>query len=241
MKLLALIPHYHHIDTLPAVIAALRTHQLPVLVVDDGSGSEYRASLAAMQNENVWVSFQAINGGKGAAVKYGMAWAHANGYTHILQIDADGQHDTSLLPQFIHTAQAQPESMICARPVYGSDAPKARLYGRQITNFWNIIHTGSRDIKDGMIGLRIYPLAATMAVLRSEHVGNRMDFDNEILIRLYWRGTPFIWLDTPVRYAQGGISHFQGLHDNLRISAMHTRLFFGMLRRRLSGSLKGRS
>lgn len=242
-KLLALIPHYRHADTLPAVVAALRAQGLPVLVVDDGSGREYRAALAALQGGGVEVSFQGVNGGKGAAVKYGMARAAAQGYTHVLQIDADGQHDTALLPHFTAAAEQSPQALICARPVYGADAPKARLYGRQITNFWNIIHTGSRVIKDGMIGLRIYPLADTLDQLARTPAGNRMDFDNEILVRLHWRGLPLVWIDTPVRYAAGGVSHFQGLGDNLRISAMHTRLFFAMLRRRLcrcSGCLKGR-
>ena len=93
-----------------------------------------------------------------------------------------------------------------------------------------MVHTWSSDIKDGMCGFRLYPLPSALAVIREEHVGNRMDFDIEILIRLYWRGIKTVWIPTPVRYAADGISHFRTLADNIRISQMHTRLFFGMLK-----------
>ena len=118
--------------------------------------------------------------------------------------------------------------------------PKARLYGRKITDFWNTVNTCSRDIKDGMCGFRIYPVAPFLDVVHHEKVGDRMDFDNEILIRLYWRGLPFIWLDTHIAYREEGISHFRLRADNWLISKMHTRLFFGMLAWRLGGGRKKR-
>lgn len=234
MNLVAIVPHYRHLDTLPEVLSALRAYQVPVMVVDDGSGSEFQAALQAVCAE-VQLFRLPENGGKGHAVKYGIRQAVAQGYSHALQIDADAQHRLADIARFIEQAARTPQALICGRPVYGSDAPKARLYGRKITDFWNIIHTWSTDIKDGMCGFRLYPLPPTAAVIEQEHIGNRMDFDNEILVRLYWRGVPLIWLDTPVRYQIGGVSHFRAWADNLLISKMHARLFFGMLARRLGG------
>lgn len=228
MKTIAVIPHYRHIATLPDVVAALRAHDLPVLIVDDGSGAEYRDGLLALQTNAVQVLFLPQNGGKGFAMKAGMRHAAAQGFTHALQIDADGQHNFADIPRFLEASRQAPEALICGKPVYGKDIPKARLYGRKITDFWNMIHTWSRDIRDGMCGFRLYPLACTLSVIEHETVGNRMDFDTEILIRLYWRGIPLIWIDTAVRYHPNGISHFRSLADNWLISKMHTRLFFGM-------------
>ena len=101
-----------------------------------------------------------------------------------------------------------------------------------------MLHTASRDIKDGMCGFRLYPLAPTIAIVREEPLGDRMDFDTEILVRLYWRGIKPVWIPTPVRYAQDGVSHFRALADNLLISKMHARLCCTMLWRRITGSLK---
>ena len=84
-----------------------------------------------------------------------------------------------------------------------------------------------------MCGFRLYPLAPALSVVREETVGDRMDFDTEILIRLYWRDVKPVWIKTPVQYAADGVSHFDAFADNIRISKMHTRLFFGMLKHRL--------
>lgn len=230
MKTIAIVPHYRHTATLPAVVAALHDAGLPVLVVDDGSGEAYHPALRAIPHADIL--YLPANGGKGHAMKAGMRQAAAQGYTHALQMDADGQHHFADISRFLAESRAHPQALICGNPIYGDDAPKARLYGRKITDFWNAIHTGSRDIKDGMCGFRLYPLDSALAVINTETVGERMDFDTEILIRLYWRGVALIWLDTPVRYHTHGISHFRALADNLRISRMHARLFLAMLRRR---------
>ena len=234
MKLLALIPHYRHTDTLPTVVAALRAHNLPVLIVDDGSGEDCRIALEKLAGqEGVSVFYKQSNGGKGSAVKAGIRLAHERGYSHILQIDADAQHAFDDIPKLADMAFRRPESMVCGRPVYGGDAPKSRLYGRKITDFWNAVNTLSSDIRDGMCGFRVYPVAHVLPLLDAS--GDRMDFDNEILVRLHWRHVPFIWIDTPVRYEPQGVSHFLAFRDNWLISKMHARLFFGMLRQVFTG------
>lgn len=238
MNAVALIPHYRHIDTLPIVIRALQEHNLPIIVVDDGSGDAYHDALMALANERVRVVWLPQNGGKGYAVKHGLRVAQEMGYTHALQIDADAQHHFADIPRFVQAACNAPEAVICGRPVYGDDVPKARLYGRKITDFWNVVHTWSRQIRDGMCGFRLYPIAVACRVIDEEHIGNRMDFDNEILVHLYWREIALIWLDTPVRYNANGISHFHSWHDNWLITKMHTRLFFKMLARTIRGFMR---
>lgn len=233
IRTVAVVPHFRHIDTLPQVIAALRRYQLPVLVVDDGSGEAYRGRLQALCGDGVDVLFRPVNGGKGAAMKWGLKQALQAGYTHALQIDADAQHRFDDIPRLLAQAEQQPQAVVCGKPVYGEDAPKARLYGRKITDFWNVVHTWSFALKDGMCGFRVYPLQETCRVVCEEYVGSRMDFDNEILVHLYWRQVPLLWVDTPVSYHQGGISHFRAWKDNWLISKMHARLFAQMLWRRL--------
>ena len=238
MKTLALIPHYNHPTTISHVAHTLHGFGLDVLIVADGSRPDCRPLLQGLRGDGIHVLFRPRNGGKGAAVKTGLQYAAIGGYTHVLQVDADGQHHLADTPQFIAAAQRQPENVICGEPQYGDDAPKARLYGRKITDFWNMLHTASRDIKDGMCGFRLYPLAPTIAIVREEPLGDRMDFDTEILVRLYWRGIKPVWIPTPVRYAQDGVSHFRALADNLLISKMHARLCCTMLWWRIKGSLK---
>lgn len=232
MKLGAVIPVYNHGGPIAGVVAALRAHGLPVLMVDDASEPGCAGVLDRLALEpDVTLERLAANQGKGGAVMAGLRRAAGLGWTHVLQIDADGQHDTRDVPAFVAAAVAQPRQLICGYPVYDDSVPKARLYGRYATHVWVWINTLSLAIRDSMCGLRIYPLAATLAVVERQHMGRRMDFDTEVAVRLYWSGTGVTNVPTRVRYPEDGVSHFRVWQDNVLISAMHTRLFFGMLLR----------
>jgi len=225
------IPCYNHGATMAAVLARLAPFNLPLLIVDDGSDAATQQQLEALVCDGVTLLRLAQNSGKGAAVKYGLEAAAARGYSHALQIDADGQHQIEDCPRMLAEAAAWPEALISGQPVYDDSIPKSRLYGRYATHVWVWIETLSLSLKDSMCGFRVYPLAATMTLLRQGSLGKRMDFDTEIMVRLYWAGTPSRFLRTRVTYPPDGLSHFDALRDNLRISSMHTRLFFGMLPR----------
>ena len=232
MKLVAVIPVYNHGDAVGAVVAGLRAQGLPVLLVDDGSDAYCAAKLDQLTTtEHVSLLRLPVNQGKGGAMMAGLAQALAQGWTHALQIDADGQHDAADIPRFMAAATAQPGHFICGCPIYDASVPKARLYGRYATHIWVWINTLSFALRDSMCGFRVYPLAPTVALIQATRIGRRMDFDVEIAVRLLWRGVPVVNLPTRVSYPSDGISHFRALHDNLLISWMHTRLFFGMLAR----------
>jgi glycosyltransferase involved in cell wall biosynthesis len=171
------------------------------------------------------------NQGKGAAVMTGAREAFKSGYTHLLQIDADGQHAPQDVPLFVAAAQAAPEAGVCGVPVFDDSAPPSRRWGRLLTNVWVWINSLSFDIKDGMCGFRLYPLAPLIELDGQARMGRRMDFDPEVLVRLKWRGLSFVGVPTKVRYPTDGRSNFKLGLDNWLISCMHTRLFFGMLTR----------
>jgi glycosyltransferase involved in cell wall biosynthesis len=229
----ALIPIYNHKDTIARTVQALRAHELPVMIVDDGSDAATRDVLDTLVREVSGVHLLRLphNQGKGRALTTGLLAAHEAGYTHALQIDADGQHDTTDVPHFLAEARAHPQALICGRAVYDDSVPRARLYGRYVTHFFVWVETLSFAISDSMCGYRLYPLAATRAEIARAPLPARMDFDTEMAVRLAWRGVPMRNLATRVIYPENGLSHFRMLHDNLRISAMHTRLLLGMLPR----------
>lgn len=235
LRLVVLIPHYNHPTPLTAVVQSILRQGLPVVVIDDGSQAPSQHTLAELERGAAPAMLKILrhshNQGKGAAMQTGMRYAHTMGYTHALQIDADGQHNSADIPQFLALAQQLPAAVICGVPCYDASVPKGRLYGRYITHVWVWINTLSLSIKDSMCGFRLYPVGPTVAVMETETVGQRMDFDTEILVRLFWRGVRIHNLPTAVTYPPDGQSHFQMWHDNVRISRMHARLFVGMLRR----------
>ncbi|MBN3726779.1 glycosyltransferase family 2 protein [Burkholderia sp. Ac-20379] len=228
------IPIYNHGAAIGGTLARLAVHGLPMIVVDDGSDLATQATLSALAGhygERMTLLRLPANGGKGAAVMAGLRAARAAGHTHAIQIDADGQHDAADVPAFVAAAQAEPGAVVLGRPRFDASVPKARLYGRYLTHVWVWIETLSLDIPDAMCGFRLYPLDAVCRLIDDVGLPTRMCFDSEILVRLHWRGLPFRTIATRVVYPEYGVSHFDMVWDNVRISTSHTRLVFGMLMR----------
>lgn len=231
---MVVIPVYDHEHAVGAMVDGVLASGVPCLLVDDGSRescAQVLRELSARDPQRVFLLRLAQNSGKGGAMLAGFREAARRGASHALQIDADGQHDAADIPRFIEQARRDPAAAICGVPVYDASVPKGRLYGRYLTHAWVWINTLSFAIRDSMCGFRVYPLPAVLALIDAEPIGRRMDFDPEILVRLHWRGVRVVNLETPVRYPSDGISHFDVWADNVRISRMHARLFFGMLRR----------
>jgi predicted LPLAT superfamily acyltransferase/glycosyltransferase involved in cell wall biosynthesis len=228
----AVVPSYNHWRAVGEVVARLRGEGLPIFIVDDGSDEPARSTLAALHDPagGVIVHRFETNQGKGAAVLHGFRVAFEAGFSHALQVDADGQHDLAAIPELIGRARRHPEALVTGVPVYDRTIPLGRAIGRWITHFWVWIETLSLRIRDTMCGFRVYPLAAVRSLeATGVRLGRRMDFDTEIMVRLFWRGTPVAELPVRVTYPPDNTSNFRMLRDNVRISAMHTRLVVRML------------
>ena len=229
MKYAFLIPIYNHGDTLSSVVSALKPYDMNCLIVDDGSDKDTKYFIRELVEQFDWVNSITLpqNTGKGAAILAGFQWLSQNGYTHALQIDADNQHDLKDIPKFLKASNHMPCSLISGAPIYDQSIPKSRLHGRKITNFWVAIETWSKTLTESMCGFRVYPIQPLKPVLTTIR-GMRMDFDIEILVKAYWQGIKISYIATKVIYPIDGRSHFRLCRDNLRISWLHTRLFFGM-------------
>lgn len=228
----AVIPVYDHERTVSAVAHELLKAGLPCVLVDDGSSPGCAAVLQALaRQENIYLMRLPYNQGKGSAVMVGFREAERLGFSHALQVDADGQHDLNDVSLFLDASRSHPHALICGYPQYDASVPKVRLYARYLTHVWVWINSLSLQIRDSMCGFRLYPLAPTLELIDSVQVGKRMDFDTDILVRLSWRNQPMRWLPVKVHYPKDGLSHFRLFHDNVLISKMHTKLFFGMLGR----------
>jgi len=228
------IPVYNHEHAVDAVVRAVLVQNLSCIIVDDGSSLECARVLDALASgtpDRITLIRHPVNRGKGSAVLTGVRYAVQAGYTHALQIDADGQHQVSDIPRFLEQAVAHPQALIVGCAEYGATVPLVRFYARYLNHVWVWINTLSLQIKDSMCGFRVYPLSPIIALDQRQKLGARMNFDIEVLVRLYWDGLEIINVHTPVSYPSDGVSHFRLVLDNVLISRMHTILFFGMLLR----------
>jgi glycosyltransferase involved in cell wall biosynthesis len=231
---LVLIPCYNPGANIEAVIRSARAQWSPVWVVVDGStdGSTARLQALASQDNDLEVFVQDVNGGKGCAVLRGITEALKRGYTHALTMDADGQHPTDLIPTFMARSQDKPSRLILGKPVFDANAPALRVNGRKVSNWWANLETLGAGVGDSLYGFRVYPMRELQHVMLKNRWMRRFDFDPEAAVRLCWEGLQPENIDAPVKYfdpAQGGVSHFKYVRDNILLTWMHSRLFLEFL------------
>jgi glycosyltransferase involved in cell wall biosynthesis len=234
VKLCLLVPHYDHVAQFRRLLPALLGIDLPIVIVDDASPADVFAELQALLNDaggDITLVRHEQNEGKGGAVTTGLVTALEAGYTHALQIDADGQHDVAYIDELRALSEQFPDAIVCGEPVFDETISKLRYYGRYLTHGLVWLETLSTGIRDAMCGFRVYPTEPLVTLIKKKAPGRRMAFDTEILVRASWAGIPIRYTPVEVRYPEGGASHFHYLRDNAIISWMHTRLILGMILR----------
>jgi len=228
------IPVYKHGKACAEVVDRLVQYNVPVILVDDGNEQEtkdYLNQIKAKYDSLVELVTLLKNSGKGGAFTAGLFRAHELEFTHALQIDADGQHDTTKTPVFLEISKEKPEYLLCGYPEYDESVPGKRKNGRKFANVWCSIVTWKSGIVDSMCGFRVYPVEPTYNFLSRHHLDMRMGFDIEVLIKLIWTGLKFEFHPVKVTYPSDGISNFHMFRDNVRISWVFTKLCAGMLLR----------
>ena len=180
------IPHFNHFQSFAAFLPKLKTLDIDCIVVDDGSDDEQFQKIKALlaNQPDITLLKHGYNRGKGAAILTAANFARQAGHTHIIQIDADGQHNTDDVQKLIEHSESNPNKIVSGAPYFEASAPKARVYGRKVTSFWVAIETLSFDIKDSLCGFRVYPLKEFEIVFDNYHIGKRMTFDTDILVKI---------------------------------------------------------
>lgn len=218
--IVVVIPVYNQPDRLREVAGrCLRVHPR-VLVVDDGSDPRVAPLVADLPVE---VLRHDVNQGKGAALRTAARHLREQGATHMITLDADGQHDPEDLPRMITSLRAHPEALILGvRAFDGVAVPGSSRFGRAFGNFWVRLQTGTR-VHDIQSGFRAYPVGVIEAL---PCVARRYAFEVEVVVRALWGGVPVQEVPVHVHYslADRRGSHFHRLWDNLRLTLLNTHL-----------------
>lgn len=237
-----IIPSYNSGPLLSETLRAVISSGFPIILVIDGStdGSADMVGTFAHDPLGMEVLQLPRRTGKGGAVLAGFERAAARGWSHAATIDADGQHDAGDIPRLMHASRANPDAMILGLPVFGPDAPLARVLARRLGNFLAHIETRSNAIGDSLFGFRVYPVRAVLDIMRGMRAGRGFDFDTRMAVQLCWSGVVPVNVRTRVRYhsPDRSISHFRYVRDNILLARMHAELLVRSLSRR-RGMLAG--
>jgi len=220
IKPFVVIPVYNHANTLRQVVEGVLRHHSLVLIVDDGSTD---GSADAVEGLPVEVLRYTKNCGKGAALLSAAEWGIAKGLSHMISLDADGQHDPDDLPKFFAAIESAPQALIVGQRNFEQEGiPGSSRFGRNFSNFWLRLQTGSQ-LKDSQSGFRAYPL---FIFEQLRFWTRRYTFEIEVLVRSAWAGVDLLDVDIAVYYPPGDerVSHFRGVIDNWRLTLLNTHL-----------------
>ena len=232
MKFGFVVPVYRHGSVLARLLESLAIYSFPVIVVDDGNDEAERHLIedAVSKFNFAYLVRLEKNSGKGGAFFAGVRKALELDLTHLLQIDADGQHDSKRCGFFFEQAKVFPDAVICGYPEYDESVPDIRKNGREFSNRWARFVSWDYSIKDVLCGFRLYPLDGLSKLLKIQFLMNmRMGFDVDVLVRLAWKGIKIISFPVAVTYPEDGVSNFRMVRDNIGISATFTKLCIGMI------------
>ena len=219
-KTIIVIPTYNNARTLKTVVQKAISTGLPVLVVNDGSTDD---AISTISETSATLLDFTQNRGKGTAIVAAANWAKEQDYSHIITIDADGQHDPTEATGFIKKIETHPMSIIIGkRDFENADVPGSSRFGRWWSNLWIRITTGY-TVGDSQSGYRAYPVEA---ITKIPCKGEKYNFEVEIIVRGAWAGLPIIDHSISVNYSAETkeASHFDPFWDNYRISTTYTRL-----------------
>jgi hypothetical protein len=211
---LLLIPAHDERVTVGAVVTAARRHG-HVIVIDDGSTDD---TGAVAQEAGAEVLRHARRLGKAQALRTGIVAARARGTSHVVTLDADGQHDPDDVPALL--AAAAPRTIVVGGRL-GDQAAMApeRLDAIRVAGFFACWASGLR-VHDTQSGFRLYPLSVfdTVPTCRGGFV-----FETEILLAAAAHG--WVVREVPVRSLPRAASRsrFRPVADGASIGAFVAR------------------
>lgn len=218
MSFIVLIPAYRPSEALVDVVAALaQGGNIDIIVVDDGSGPEYREYFRRITLPRVHVLRHAINLGKGAALKTGFNHALCTfpDACGVVTADADGQHATADILRVSEELTRHPGSLVLGARRFDRHVPVRSRLGNQATVVLVKWLVGQR-LSDTQTGLRGIPLGLLHALLTVPFSG--YEFELEMLIVARRLSYPVRELPIATIYLDGNrSSHFDPIADSMRV------------------------
>lgn len=213
-KACVVIPVYNSPFIIEVVEDVLK-YGYKVIVVDDGSDEAL-----GLDGLDIDLIRHEVNLGKGEAILSGAKRARDVGYEYFITFDADKQHLSSQIVRLLD-AYKEGSIVIGNRDFDVDNVPESSKFGRKFSNFWVALET-SRSLGDTQSGFRLYPVD----ILELNVKNRRFDFEIEVLALHSYRGGDFIDVEVECYYPpkEERVSHFDKLHDNVRLTIAHSRL-----------------
>jgi glycosyltransferase involved in cell wall biosynthesis len=219
-RIAALIAAHDEADHITAVLRGLRPYGLHrILVVDDGS-SDGTGALAMAEGAEVLRLEPGQGGGKGQALRAGIARLKADDFDYYLFLDGDGQHDPADLKGFLEHLAAHPGTDFLIGSRYQDRARiPARRWRTNALGTWTLGRIAGVTWEDSQSGFR---MIRKKVLDRLDLRATGFAIEMEIAMKAAdWR---LVWAHIPIQAIyHGGGSHFRGALDTWLIAKFSLR------------------
>ena len=249
-KICFVLPTYNEEENIENIIQQIlieeknqSKHTFSILVVDDNSTDETQTIVQRYISLNSKVHL--VTGqkkGLGDAYKRGFKFALNDLKADLIfQMDSDGQHDTSLIPDFVSYIEEGKDVVIGSRFVEGGTTPDfsiSRLLMSKVGNLLVRYVGGITQVKDCTSGYRAIR-ASYLKELDFSYLSTRgYSFQSSLICDLAWRGADISEIPIEFSSRQGGDSKL-ALRDQIEFLLNIPRLGFRNLEDFMKYSLVG--
>jgi len=210
-----LIPAYEPDEELVKLTQHLKEAGFAIVVVDDGSGPDYRAVFDAV-SQDAQVLRHAENRGKGAALKTGMRHIreHMPDVEHFITCDADGQHRVEDVVRVSRQLEAGHKFVLTMRN-RRTDIPLRSKVGNLMSRVVYALLT-KRYLSDNQSGLRGFSRDQINWLVEVEK--DNYDYEMNVLYYAAKKAVPIFTIPIEAIYINNNqSSHFQPVKDTIRI------------------------
>lgn len=199
------IPTYNERDNIEAIVGRVLASvpRADLLVVDDNSpdGTGALAERLAVKDSRIRVLHRTHKSGLGAAYIAAFQWALSEGYSAVVEMDADGSHQPEQLPGLLE-ALAQADVVIGSRWIPGGEVlnwPKSRAFLSKSGNAYARLLLRI-ELRDVTAGYRVYRDSALRLIGLGEVESEGYCFQVDLTLRALRSGLRVV--EVPIRFVE---------------------------------------
>ncbi len=215
-RLALLIPAYNEEKYIEGVIENSSKYEMDIIILDDGSIDSTASiveSLIPAYSPYLKLIRHSKNLGKGQALITGFDYIKENNYSGVITLDADGQHDTKEIINFLEVIKKEDPDLIIGDRLGNTEGmPFIRLATNVFTS-WIISKIAGKKVSDVQSG---YRYLKTMALKKIKLKTKNFDTEPEIILRAGWHDMKILNVPIKTIYHDDFVSYVNPVKDTIK-------------------------
>jgi glycosyltransferase involved in cell wall biosynthesis len=211
-----LIPAYNEERYIEGVIKSSLKYRIDIIIVDDGSIDSTASiveSLIPAHDPFLKLIRHNKNCGKGQALITGFDYIKENSYSGVITLDADGQHDTEEIINFLRVIKIEDPDLIIGDRLGNTEGMPFLRLATNIFTSWVISKIAGKKVSDVQSG---YRYLKTIALKKIKLQTKNFDTEPEIILRAGWLNMKILNVPIKTIYHDDFVSYVNPVKDTIK-------------------------